>query len=58
MLPPEYLRLLQMDNNNGDDQHFQDDINEAIIQSMFEQEQNAEEEKLLREVMKISALEH
>jgi hypothetical protein len=30
MLPPEYLRLLQMD-NNGEDQHFQDDINEAII---------------------------
>lgn len=38
--------------------HYQDDINEAIIQSLFEQEQNAEEEKILREVMKISALEH
>jgi hypothetical protein len=37
---------------------YQDDINEAIIQSLFEQEQNAEEEKILREVMKISALEH
>ena len=39
-------------------QHYQDDINEAIIQSLFEQEQNAEEEQILREVMKISALEH
>ena len=42
----------------GLQQHYQDDINEAIIQSLFEQEQNAEEEQILREVMKISALEH
>lgn len=33
-------------------------LNEAIIQSIFEQEQNEEEEKMLREVMKLSALEH
>ena len=38
---------------------YQDELNEAIIQSIFEQEKNTEdEEKLLREVMKISALEH
>ena len=33
-------------------------MNEAIIQSIFEQEQNEEEEKMLREVMKLSSLEH
>lgn len=34
-------------------------MNEAIIQSIFEQEKNTkEEDDLLREVMKISALEH
>jgi hypothetical protein len=33
-------------------------LNEAIIQSIFEQEQNEEEEKMLREVMKLSSLEH
>jgi len=62
-LPPEILAMLaqegQLGNVNQNDSHmFQDDLNEAIIQSLFEQEQNAEEEKLLREVMKISALEH
>lgn len=44
-----------MDSRDAD---YQDLINEAIIQSMFEQDQNAEEEQMLREVMKLSALEH
>ena len=33
-------------------------MNEAIIASLMQQDQNAEEEQILREVMKISALEH
>jgi len=70
-LPPEIIAMLAQENggqlpgynSNGvartdTGMIYQDDINEAIIQSLFEQEQNAEEEKILREVMKISALEH
>jgi len=41
---------------NDDD--YQDAINEAIIQSIYEQDRNAEEEQMLREVMKISTFEH
>ncbi len=33
-------------------------MNEAIIASLMQNDQNAEEEQILREVMKISALEH
>jgi len=43
---------------DSQDEDYQDLINEAIIQSIFEHDQNEEEEKLLREVMKLSALEH
>jgi hypothetical protein len=32
-------------------------LNEAIIQSIFDHDQNAEEEQMLREVMKLSSLE-
>lgn len=42
----------------NDSHQFQDEINEAIIASLMNNEQNAEEEQILREVMKISALEH
>lgn len=40
------------------DEELVDAINEAIIQSLYEQDQNEEEEQMLREVMKLSALEH
>ena len=43
---------------NSEDEDYQDLLNEAIIQSLFEQDQNEEEEKMLREVMKISVFEH
>ncbi|CDW91090.1 UNKNOWN [Stylonychia lemnae] len=43
---------------DSQDEDYQDLINEAIIQSIFEQERSAEEEKMLREVMKLSSLEH
>ena len=43
---------------DSQDEDYKDLINEAIIQSIFEQERSAEEEKMLREVMKLSALEH
>ena len=33
-------------------------LNEAIIQSIFDNERNEDEEKMLREVMKMSSLEH
>lgn len=41
-----------------ENEYFQDMLNEAIIQSIFDQEQNVEEEQMLREVMKMSSLEH
>ena len=37
---------------------YDDELNEAIIQSLYDQERNDEEEKMLREVMKLSAFEH
>lgn len=40
------------------DDDYKDAVNEAIIQSLYEQEANDEEEKMLREVMKLSSLEH
>eukprot|EP00347_Sterkiella_histriomuscorum_P019944 403339697 len=43
---------------DSQDDDYQDILNEAIIQSIFEQDQNEEEEKMLREVMKLSSLEH
>ena len=42
----------------NDSHKFNDEMNEAIIASLMQTEQNAEEEQILREVMKISALEH
>ena len=43
---------------DSQDEEYKDLINEAIIQSIFEQERSVEEEKMLREVMKLSSLEH
>ena len=64
-LPADVLQLLAQDMamqqqqfEQPAEEQFNEDINEAILISMYEQEQHAEEEKLLREVMKISALEH
>jgi hypothetical protein len=41
-----------------ENEYFQEMLNEALIQSIFDNERNEEEEKMLREVMKMSSLEH